>query len=73
MGCVLSCGIDSVVCGDICLCICKGFTIFLANFMFPFSFRWRKSRKYKFGDKRPFSSTQSVSGFKNSTFAILFP
>ena len=24
-----------VVCGDTCLCICKEFTIFLANFMFP--------------------------------------
>ena len=65
--------IDSVVCGDACLCICKEFTVILANFMFPFSFRWRKSRKYKFTDKWPFSSTQSETGFKNLTFPILFP
>ena len=31
--------IDSVVCGDTYLCICKEFTIILANLMFPFSFR----------------------------------
>ena len=64
--------IDSVVCGDTCLCICKEFTIILANFMFPFSFRWRKSRKYKFTNKWPFSSTQSEPDFKNLTFPILF-
>ena len=36
-------GLGWMGCGDICLCICKEFTIFLTNFMFPFSFRWRKS------------------------------
>ena len=42
--------------------------------LFPFSFRWRKSRKYKFRDKGPFSSAESVSGFKNiRNFVSLLP